>query len=308
MATVMESRNRSTVTEFILLGFPSDTGTQVALFLLFSVVYVVLLAANIILILAVTFDHHLHNPMYFFLINLSIINIGNPSVIVPKMLMDFLNKSIVFSACVTQMFLHFAMGGSECLLLVFMAYDRYVAICKPLHYSRIMNRSVCALMATVTWLTSFVMPSLSIFIISEITFCGSNIINHFLCSFPSLMLLSCSDTSALDFLPFLVGATILLVPLLLILFSYYKIISSIKGIQSRRYKAFSSCTPHLIVVFLFYGMAVVSFMRPNASVEDDSSKGVSVFYVIITPLLNPMIYSLRNKDVIRALRKLMRLP
>uniref|UniRef100_A0A8C5M984 Olfactory receptor n=1 Tax=Leptobrachium leishanense TaxID=445787 RepID=A0A8C5M984_9ANUR len=311
----LESRNRSTVTHFLLLGFSNDADIQIVLFLIFLVVYVVLLVANILLILAVTFDPRLHNPMYFFLINLSIINICGPSAIVPRMLVDFLSgdKSIVFAACAAQMFLNFLMGGSECLLLVFMAYDRYVAICKPLHYSRIVKISVCALMATVTWLTSFSTSSLNIFIVYRLTFCGPYIINHFLCTFPHLMILSCSDTSVSNSMAFIGSAPILLIPLLLILFSYYKILSSIKGIRGGRYKAFSSCTPHLIVVTLYYGLAMVTFMKRNVSVNDNSDKIVSLikiislFYVIIIPMLNPMIYSLRNKDVIRALRHLVRL-
>uniref|UniRef100_A0A8C5MBQ1 Olfactory receptor n=1 Tax=Leptobrachium leishanense TaxID=445787 RepID=A0A8C5MBQ1_9ANUR len=302
----MENRNHSTVTHFILLGDPM---VQVVLFLIFLVVYVALLVANILLILVVFIDHRLHNPMYSFLVNLSVINICGPSAIVPRMLVDFIsgNKSIVFAACVAQMFFSFVMRGCESLLLVFMAYDRYVAICKPLRYNRIMKRSVCVLMITVTWTVSFAMSSVNIFFLCSLTFCGSNIINHFMCSFPSVMLLSCSDSSVLDFMTFLLSATILLVPLLLILLSYYKIISSIKGIHSRRYKAFSSCTPHFIVVTLYYGMAVIISMSPKVSVDGNREKVFSVFYVIIIPMLNPMIYSLRNKDVHRALRHLAQL-
>uniref|UniRef100_A0A8C5M4V9 Olfactory receptor n=1 Tax=Leptobrachium leishanense TaxID=445787 RepID=A0A8C5M4V9_9ANUR len=305
----MESRNRSTVTHFTLLGFSGDPNVQIVLFLIFLFIYVVLLVANILLILVVTIDCRLHNPMYFFLVNLSIVNIGGPSVTVPRMLVEFVsgNKSIVFAACVTEIFFSLVLGGCECLLLVFMAYDRYVAICNPLHYNTIMNRSVCALMIAVTWTVSFATSSLNIFFLCRLTFCGSNIINHFLCSYTSLIFLSCSDTSALDFMIFLGSTTLLLVPFLLILLSYYKIISSIKGIDSRQYKAFSSCTPHLIVVILYYGTAVIIFMRPKVSVDGNRNKVLSVFYVITIPMLNPLIYSLRNKDVHRALRKLFRL-
>uniref|UniRef100_A0A8C5MC83 Olfactory receptor n=1 Tax=Leptobrachium leishanense TaxID=445787 RepID=A0A8C5MC83_9ANUR len=299
----MESKNHSTVTHFILLGFSSDPKIQLILFLIFLVFYVVLLVANILLILAVTFDPRLHNPMYFFLINLSIINICGPSVSVPRMLVDFLSgdKSIVFVACVTQIFFNTLLGISECLLLVFMAYDRYVAICKPLRYNEIMNRSVCALMAMVTWTVCFATSSLNIFIVYSLTFCGPNIINHFMCLSRYLAILSCSDSSALDFIIFIGSATILLVPLLLILFSYYKIISSIKGIHGGRYKAFSSCTPHLIVVTLFFVSLTVNSITTNVSVDDNIGKVLSVFSVIIIPMVNPMVYSLRNNDVIGAL-------
>uniref|UniRef100_A0A8C5M6R1 Olfactory receptor n=1 Tax=Leptobrachium leishanense TaxID=445787 RepID=A0A8C5M6R1_9ANUR len=291
--------NHSTVTEFILLGFSSDPKIQIVLFLIFLAVYVVLLVANILLILTVIVDPRLHNPMYAFLINMSIINVGGPSAIIPKMLLDFLSgdKSIVFAACVTQLFFNFVMGGSECVLLVFMAYDRYVAICKPLRYNTIMNISACTWMITVTWSVSSILSTVDIFFLCRLTFCGPNIINHFFCSFQSIRDLSCSDTSVLDILAFLGGAIILLVPLLLIILSYYKIIAAIKRIQSGRYKAFSSCTSHLIVVTLYYGLALVTFMRPKVSVDDYRDKVLSVFYLIIIPLLNPIIYSLRNKDV-----------
>uniref|UniRef100_A0A8C5M7S4 Olfactory receptor n=1 Tax=Leptobrachium leishanense TaxID=445787 RepID=A0A8C5M7S4_9ANUR len=302
----MESRNHSTVTHFILLGFSSDSNIQIGLFLIFLVVYVVLLVANILLILAVTCDHRLHNPMYFFLINLSIINICGPSVIVPRMLVDFLSgdKSIVFAACVTQMFFNILLGGSECILLVFMAYDRYVAICNPLRYNDIMNRSVCVLMIMVMWTVCSATSSINIFIVYTMTFCGPNAINHFMCSSKYLAILSCSDTSSSNSLSIFVGTTILLVPFLFILFSYYKIISSIKGIRGGRYKAFSSCTPHLIVVTLFFVSLTVNAMRTNVSVDDNRGKVLSVFSVIITPMVNPMVYSLRNNDVIGALKHL----
>uniref|UniRef100_A0A8C5M810 Olfactory receptor n=1 Tax=Leptobrachium leishanense TaxID=445787 RepID=A0A8C5M810_9ANUR len=306
----MESRNHSTVTHFILLGFSSDPNIQIVLFFIFLVVYVVLLMANILLILAVTFDPRLHNPMYFFLINLSVINICGPSVIVPRMLVDFLSedKSIMFASCVTQGFFNIFLVGCECLLLVFMAYDRYVAICKPLRYNEIMNRSVCALIAIFTWTVSSAMSSIYIFIVYTLTFCGPNIINHFMCSSKYLMILSCNDTSRSNSLSIFGSSAILLVPFLLILFSYYKIISSIKGIRSRRYKAFSSCTPHLIVVSLFYLSATVYSMRTNVTVDNNTGgKVLSVFCVIIIPMVNPMIYSLRNDDVIGALRHLVRL-
>uniref|UniRef100_A0A8C5MC88 Olfactory receptor n=1 Tax=Leptobrachium leishanense TaxID=445787 RepID=A0A8C5MC88_9ANUR len=305
----MESRNHSTVTHFILLGFSSDPNTQILLFFIFLVVYLVLLVGNILLVLAVTFDPQLHNPMYFFLINLSIINICGPSAIVPRMLMDFLSgdESIFFAACATQMFLNIFMIGSECLLLVFMAYDRYVAICNPLRYNEIMNRSVCTLMAMVMWTVSSATSSLNTFVVCNLTFCGPNVINHFMCSPKYLTILSCNEISGYNSISIVGGTTIFLVPLLLILFSYYKINSSIKGICGRRCKAFSNCTPHLIVVTLFFVSAMVNSMRTNVSVDDNRGKVISVFSVIITPMVNPMIYSLRNNDVIGALRHLVRL-
>uniref|UniRef100_A0A8C5M6I1 Olfactory receptor n=1 Tax=Leptobrachium leishanense TaxID=445787 RepID=A0A8C5M6I1_9ANUR len=304
----MESRNRSTVTEFILLGFTSDHNLQVLIFSIF-LIYMVILVANTLLILAVIFDHHLHNPMYFFLVNLSIINIGNPSVIVPKMLVDFLsgNKGILFAPCVTQAFFNLIMGGIEFILLLFMAYDRYVAICKPLRYSTMMSTSACVWMITLTWILITITSSVNISILFSLSFCGPNFINHFFCLYTSLAHLSCSDTSIVNMLMLIESVFLMLIPLLLIILSYYAIIASIMRIQSGRYKAFSSCSSHLAVVTLFYGFALIMIMRPHDSVEDYKDKIISIFYVIIIPMLNPLIYSLRNKDVHRAMRRLGRL-
>ncbi|XP_063297660.1 olfactory receptor 5A2-like [Pelobates fuscus] len=287
--------NRSTVTEFILLGLSSDPSIQVILFIIFLAAYLASLAANGLLILAVSFDHHLHNPMYFFLINLSIINIGVPSAIVPKMLVNLMceENKISYAGCISQTFFYL-LGSSEYILLVFIAYDRFVAICKPLRYHMVMSTSACTWMITVTWTGSCVI----------LTFCGPNIINHFYCAYPLLMRLSCSDTSELDVMTPLI---VLLVPLILILFSYCRIIVSIIRIQSGRYKTFSTCISHLIVVTMFYGITLVMFLRSKVSVDENRDKIVSVFYNLVTPLSNPLIYSVRNKDVLRDMRRLEKL-
>ncbi|XP_063297663.1 olfactory receptor 1J4-like [Pelobates fuscus] len=302
----MNSRNRSTVTEFILLGLSSDPSVQIILFIIFLVAYIASLAANCLLILAVSVDRHLHNPMYFFLVNLSIVNLGGPSVSVPKMLLNFLygDKSILFAGCATQIFFSLLLGLIEGILLVFMAYDRFIAICKPLRYHMVMNRSACTWMIAVTWTVSCVMSSADTFLLCSLTFCGPNTINHFFCVIPSLMLLSCNDNSLFDILILFGSTALLLIPLILIIFSYYKIMASILRIQSGRYKAFSTCLSHLIVVAMFYVIATVMFMQPSSSVDDNRDKIVSVFYVVVTHLLNPLIYSLKNKDVLRAMRRL----
>ncbi|XP_063297672.1 olfactory receptor 5AR1-like [Pelobates fuscus] len=302
----MESKNYSTVTEFILLGLSSDTSNQVLFFIIILVVYATSLAANILLILAVIFDHRLHNPMYFFLINLSLVNLGGPTVTIPKMLANFFSgkKSISFTGCASQIFFYLLLGGSECLLLVFMAYDRFVAICDPLHYTTVMSKSACAWMITVTWTANCVMSSIDIFFLCTLIFCGPNVINHFFCEIPSLMHLACSDTSINDVLRLGGSAILLLVPPILILLSYVKIIISIIRIQSGRYKVFSTCFSHLTVVVLFYATVTFMYVRPRSSEADNTDKIMSVFCTIITPLLNPLIYSLRNKDVLRAMRHL----
>ncbi|XP_063297662.1 olfactory receptor 10A7-like [Pelobates fuscus] len=295
----MDRGNRSTVTEFILLGLTNDPNIQILLSFFLIVIYTSAFTANSLLILAVSFDHRLHNPMYFFIINLSFLNLFSPSITIPKMLEHSLSgkKSISLAGCTSQIFFYLLLGQSECNLLVLMAYDRFVAICKPLRYNMIMDRSTCAWMITVIWTVSSVI----------LTFCNPNIINHFICEIPSLLPLSCSDTSVLDSMRFGGGIVFLLFPLALILFSYFRIIISITRIHSGRYKAFSTCSSHLIVVTLFYGTAMVLYLRPRLPVSDNTDKLTSVFYVIFTPVLNPLIYSLRNKDVLRAMRRLVSL-
>ncbi|CAH2245448.1 olfactory receptor 2B2-like [Pelobates cultripes] len=301
---IMQNMNRSTVTEFILLGLSSDPRIQVILIIILLAVYVASLAANCLLILAVSIDRRLHNPMYFFLINLSIINIGGPSVTVPKMLVNLLHKekSILLQGCAAQIFFNLLLGGSECFLLVFMAYDRFIAICKPLRYHMVMSTSACKWMITITWTVSCALSLINVLLLYSLTFCAPNIINHFFCALPSLMLLSCSDTSILD--PMMLGGSVivLLVPVFLILFSYCRIIVSIMRIQSGRYKAFSTCISHLIVVTLFFVIDIAMFMSPKAAVDNNRDKIVSAVYILTIPILNPLIYSLRNKDVIGAMK------
>ncbi|KAM8953302.1 olfactory receptor 2D3-like [Pelodytes ibericus] len=305
----MGSRNDSTVAEFILLGLSTDPTVQLLLFQFFLLVYMATLSGNILLIMAVICDRRLHNSMYFFLVNLSFINLCGTSVTMPKTLANFLyeSKSISFAGCLTQIFFYLVLGESECILLVFMAYDRFVAICNPLRYGAVMSRSACARMVAGTWMTSFVISSVDIVFVYQLTFCGPNIINHYCCEIPSLLHLSCGDTSVMDGLRFGGSIFFLPVPLLLILCSYYKIVVSIIRIQSGRYKAFSTCFSHLIVVSMFYGAGMFMYLRPRRTVADNLDKIVSIFYTAITPTLNPLIYSLRNKDVLRALGRLGRL-
>ncbi|KAM8953303.1 olfactory receptor 2D3-like [Pelodytes ibericus] len=299
----MESRNESVVTDFILLGLSNVQNVQVLLSLLFLVVYTTSLAGNVLLILAVGCDRRLHNSMYFFLVNLSFNNLCGPSTTVPKMLVNFLSgkRSISLAGCQAQSFFYLLFGESECLLLLFMAYDRLVAICKPLHYNVVMTRLACSGMATISWTVSFIMSLVSIVLTSRLTFCGPNVIDHYFCEVNSLIRLTCDDTSVVDGISFGSSLVLLLVPLLLILGSYCKIVTAIIRIQSGRSKAFSTCLSHLVVVTLFYGTAMFMYMRPGLSVSD---KIGSVLITVITPTLNPLIYSLKNRDVLRALRKL----
>ncbi|KAM4693075.1 olfactory receptor 13D1-like [Discoglossus pictus] len=299
----MQSRNQSIVIEFILLGLSSDPDIQVLLFPMFLIIYIITLSGNVLLIVAVTLDHHLHSPMYIFLTNLSLMDICYTSIIVPKMLMDLnsLKKSISFNGCIAQTFLYLFLGESECLILAFMSYDRFVAICNPLRYNMIMNKMTCARIIIASWMSGCIISLIDMFFTYSLTFCGPNIIDHFFCEVPLLLEMSCSDIAVNNIVK-LVGSTILLlIPLFLILLSYIKIISAITRINSGRNKAFSTCVSHLIVVVLFYGTAIFMYMTPR-NLAGATDKIVSVFYTIITPMLNPLIYSLRNKDVHRALR------
>ncbi|XP_063297665.1 olfactory receptor 13D1-like [Pelobates fuscus] len=302
----MESRNVSAVTEFILLGLTADPNTQLMLFVVFLTIYMATLAGNVLLIVAVKTDNRLHSSMYLFLANLSFMDVCYTSIIVPKMLADFLatRKSISLIGCAIQIYFYLFLGESECILLAFMAYDRYVAICNPLRYNIIMNIIASARMIIFAWMTGCTISSVDIYFTYRLKYCGNNIIDHFFCEAPSLIQLSCSDVSANKVLLLAGGALLLILPMILILFSYIQIIVCIIRIRSGGSKSFSTCFSHLIVVVLFYGTAMFMYMRPRHSVRDATDKMVSVFYTIVTPMLNPLIYSLRNKDVKRALGRI----
>nr|XP_033791311.1 olfactory receptor 2D3-like [Geotrypetes seraphini]XP_033791312.1 olfactory receptor 2D3-like [Geotrypetes seraphini] len=303
----MERRNRSYVTEFILLGLSDKANTNILLFVVFLVIYIVTLVGNLILITASRLDSRLQTPMYFFLSNLSFLDICYTSSIVPKMLDTFLakRKTISFRDCAAQMYIHLSLGETECILLAVMAYDRYVAICNPLRYTIIMNKTICIMIATGTWTGGFLLSIVHVAFTLTMPLCGHNVINHFLCEVPAVLSLACIDTFINEIVIFVVGVLILLIPVFLIFLTYIYIISTIMKISSAdgRYKAFSTCTSHLTVVTLFYGTAIFMYMRPKSSHSPDKDKMISVFYLIITPMLNPMIYSLRNKEVKGALRK-----
>lgn len=302
----MHPGNRSTVTEFILIGLSTDPSEQIILFQIFLVLYVSTLAGNFLLIVAVRTDPRLHNSMYYFLSCLSFLDICYTSIIVPKMLVNFLalEKTISFAGCALQVYFYLFMGETECVLLAFMAYDRFVAICNPLRYHAIMNSVACVWMIGASWLTGCIITSMDMYFTYRLTFCGPNVINHFFCEAPLLLQLACSDIWVNNIVK-LVGSTALLcIPLSLILLSYFKIFAAIFRIRSGRYKAFSTCISHLVVVTIFYGTAMFMYIRPKQLATEDTDKMVSVLYTVITPLLNPLIYSLRNKDVLRAMRRL----
>ncbi|XP_069468396.1 olfactory receptor 2D3-like [Ambystoma mexicanum] len=302
----MEMGNQSFVTEFVLTGLSKDPVVQVILFVLFLFIYLTSLMGNLLIITVTQMDSCLHTPMYFFLSNLSFLDITYTSIIVPKMLALFLStrKTISYIGCMTQVYIYLFLGETECLLLVVMAYDRYVAICNPLRYAVIMSKMACFKMAGISWMCGLVISLTDIVITLKLPFCGPNQIDHFFCEIPVLLKLACADILLNEVVMVAGGSFLLLIPLTLILISYFRIISTILRMQSveSRHRAFSTCGSHLIVVSIFYGTAMYMYMRPRSK-NSASDKAFSVFYTIITPMINPLIYSLRNKDVKRAIKK-----
>ncbi|XP_032634302.1 olfactory receptor 6B1-like [Chelonoidis abingdonii] len=303
----VEWRNETTITEFILLEFGDLQGLQTPLFLLFLVIYIVTMAGNILIVALVVTDRQLHTPMYFFLGNLSCLETCYISTILPRMLTSFLtgDRAISFSGCITQLSFFVFMVTAECLLLLLMSYDRYLAICNPLHYAALMSRRVCIQILSGSWIIAFSCSTVITFMMVGLTFCGPNKIDHFFCDFSPMLKLSCSDTSLIELVDLILSFAIILPTLLLTLTSYVCIIATILRIPSitGRQKAFSTCSSHLIVVATFYGSLIIIYMAPKAGTAGDLRKVFSVFYTVLTPLVNPLIYSLRNKEVKEALKK-----
>ncbi|KAM3924731.1 putative olfactory receptor 2B8 [Leptodactylus fuscus] len=293
------------VEEFILLGLTSQKNIQIVLFIVFLLCYIISLGGNIVIITLSRISFRLHTPMYFFLGNLSFLDIWYTSSIVPKMLINFLSvrKSISFNGCVSQMFIHLSLGGTECYLLLAMAYDRYVAICCPLHYTNIMHSGLCNKMAAGSWVGGILNSIVHTVLALQLPFCGFNVINHFFCEVPSVLELACADTSLNKTVIFFFAMLVVMGPFFLILITYGYIISSILKISTSvgRRKAFSTCASHITVVSLFYGTIIFMYMRPGSTHVANQDKMATLFYSVITPVLNPLIYTLRNKDVIGAL-------
>ncbi|XP_030042643.1 olfactory receptor 5V1-like [Microcaecilia unicolor] len=299
--------NQTQVTEFIILGFSDYPNLQILLFMVFLTIYLVTLMGNLTILTLMCIDSRLHTPMYFFLGNLAILDVGLISCTIPKMLSIFLmdNKGISFLGCLTQLYLLMSFTCVEFCLLTVMAYDRFVAICNPLRYSVIMNKMVCTLLSATSWAVGFLEVVPHSVYLSHYSFCGHNVINHLFCDFRTLLKLSCSDTSFLTLLKFTLNLFLVLVSLVFILTSYSQIISSILKMQSvkGRYKAFSTCSSHLIVVSMYFGTAFFVYLRPMSKSERSVDKLFDALYSTLIPMLNPIIYSLRNKDIKAALKK-----
>ncbi|XP_074084104.1 olfactory receptor 4A15-like [Macrotis lagotis] len=298
----MENGN---VTEFVLLGLTQNPEVQKILFAIFSIIYIITMVGNILIIITITGNKSLDSPMYFFLAYLSLIDALYSSVIVPKMILDLLSQKVTisFQGCMVQLFLEHLVGGAEIFLLVFMAYDRYVAICKPLYYVVIMRWRVCVLFLVVSWIGGFMHSVVHLFFIVKITFCGPNIIDHFICDMFPLLKLSCTDTYIIGVMVVANGGAICTTVFSLLLVSYGVILYSLKtqSLEGRQ-KALSTCVSHIIVVVFFFVPCIFMYVRPNYTLPVD--KYLEVFYTVITPMLNPLIYTLRNKEMKNAMRKL----
>ncbi|XP_006775992.1 PREDICTED: olfactory receptor 7D4-like [Myotis davidii] len=303
----MEPGNQTSVSDFWLLGFSQDSEHQPILFGLFLSMFVVIMLGNLLIILAVSSDPHLHTPMYFFLSNLSLVDICFTSTTIPKMLVNIQahSKAITYAGCITQIYFFLVFGGMDTFLLTVMAYDRFVAICHPLHYPVIMNPRLCGQLVLVSWFISFTYSLIQSLLMLRLSFCTNWAISHFYCELAQALTLACSDTLINHIVLYTVTGLLGIIPFSGILFSYIQIVSSILRIPSAdgKYKAFSTCGSHLSVVSLFYGTGLGVYLSSNAS----SWRGMiaSVMYTVVTPMLNPFIYSLRNRDMKRALQKVL---
>uniref|UniRef100_A0A6P8PAC2 Olfactory receptor n=1 Tax=Geotrypetes seraphini TaxID=260995 RepID=A0A6P8PAC2_GEOSA len=299
-------RNQTAVTEFILHGFPRIPQLQISLFVLLFVVYLVTLTGNILMIVVIWLDYRLHTPMYLFLINLSFIETSFISLLVPKILVDFMSeeKTITFNGCMAQCYFYFLMGTTDFFLLATMSYDRYVAICHPLHYPAIMTNMLCVKLVLGCWAVSSFLLLPPIIMLSRLPFCGPKVINHFFCDSSTLLTLACTNTDFIKLINLVISIVAVVGPLLLIVVSYMYIINTILRIPSvhGRNKAFSTCASHLSIVTISFGSAIFIEIRPTGKKSTDLDKLVHLVSSILAPLLNPFIYTLRNEKVKEALR------
>ncbi|XP_072486550.1 olfactory receptor 2D2-like [Notamacropus eugenii] len=296
--------NKTWVTEFFLLGLSDDLQTQLLLFIFFLIVYLVTVLGNLLLISLVLIDSQLHTSMYFFLCNLSLADLCFSTCIVPQALAHMLSmrRIISFLGCAAQLLFSLFLGCTECALLAVMSYDQYLAICDPMHYPLIMTWRLCSHLALGCWASGILVTSVDTTFTLQLPYQGDNRIVHFFCESPALLALASADTHSSQMVIFLMGVVILLAPVSLILASYGSIIVTVLRMKttSGRLKAFSTCGSHILVVIIFYGSAIMNYMTPKSS--EEQGKLVSVFYTVINPMLNPLIYSLRNKDVKRVLK------
>ncbi|XP_077635134.1 olfactory receptor 11H12-like [Crocuta crocuta] len=297
------------VREFILLGFPCSREIQVILFMFFSIIYLLTLMGNGAIICAVCCDQHLHNPMYILLGNFAFLEIWYVNSTVPNTLINFLSetKTISFTGCFLQLYFFFSMGSTECFFLSAMAFDRYFAICHPLHYATVMTGQQCFNLAISCWVCGFLWYLVPVILISQLPFCGPNEIDHFVCDSGPLLTLSCAPAPMSKLISYTLSSFIILLSFFFILISYALVLLAVLQLPSAasRHKAFSTCGSHLSVVLLFYGTIMVMHVSPGSSHSTLMPKIMTLFYAMVTPLFNPLIYSLRNKEMKNALRKVL---
>ncbi|XP_069805623.1 olfactory receptor 5AP2-like [Dendropsophus ebraccatus] len=304
---VVDNENQTSVKVFILLGLSNVFALRIVYSLLFLVLYIITLCMNFLLVVVVRSDHKLRTPMYFFLSNLSVIDICFSSSVVPKILANTLSKdrSLSFLGCATQLYVHLALGATECLLLAVMSYDRYIAICKPLRYSIIMSERTCLRLAFGCWVVSFVNSVILTVFTFRLSYCGANHVNHFFCEMPFILRLSCQDFWFSEVVEYISAALIAVGSFSLILLSYFRITLSILSIRTanQRHKAFSTCASHLTVVSMFFGTVLFMHLRPPSHYSPDQDRVLAILYTVVTPVLNPIIYSVRNKDIKDSLQR-----
>ncbi|XP_036623370.1 olfactory receptor 6C4-like [Trichosurus vulpecula] len=302
-------RNQTTVTEFFLVGLTNDPETQVILFVFLLLMYLLSVTGNLTIIILTLLDSQLQTPMYFFLRNFSFLEISFTTVFVPQMLVNMGtgNKTISFAGCFTQYFFAILLGATEFYLLAAMSYDRYVAICKPLHYTMLMNKRLCLQLILSSWLSGFLVVIGPHIMTIMLPFCASNVINHYSCDYTILLQLACADTHYIELTEFALAVVTLPLTLVLVIISYAYIMRTIMRIPSaqKRKKAFSTCSSHMIVVSLSYGSCIFMFVNPSTKETATFNKGVAVLNTSIAPLLNPFIYTLRNQQVKRAFKNML---
>ncbi|XP_058512294.1 olfactory receptor 7A10-like, partial [Ochotona princeps] len=305
----MKLKNQTQLSEFLLLGFSEDPALQPLIFGLFLSMYLVTVSGNLLIVLAILSEPHLHTPMYFFLANLSLVDVCFTSTTIPKMLMNIQtqSRSISYAGCITQMLFFLLFGSVDDLLLAVMAYDRFVAICHPLHYTVIMNSQLCVQLVLLCWIIGVLNALMHSLLVLRLSFCTHIDMPHFFCEIKQVVHRACSDTFLNELMMYLVAVLLAGGPLSGILYSYSKIVSSIRAISSTqgKYKAFSTCASHLLTISLFYGTIIGVYLSASALPSSASTAAASVMYTVVVPMLNPFIYSLRNTDMKRALKKLL---
>ncbi|XP_046311181.1 olfactory receptor 1468 [Marmota monax] len=305
----MTGRNQSIISEFLLLGLPIQPEHQNLFYALFLSMYLITVLGNLIIIILIRLDSHLHTPMYLFLSNLSFSDLCFSSVTIPKLLQNMQSQvpSIPYAGCLTQMYFFLFFGDLESFLLVAMAYDRYVAICFPLHYTTIMSFKLCLSLVVLSWVLTMLHALLHTLLMARVSFCVENMIPHFFCDLSAVLKLACSESHVNELVIFIIGGPVVVFPFLLIIVSYARIVSSILKVPSSRgiHKAFSTCGSHISMVSLFFGTIIGLYLCPSANNSTVKETIMALMYTVVTPMLNPFIYSLRNRDMKGALRRVL---